>query len=109
MTPLFSGLVFWASGRSTWVADSTATEAVTMKMISRTRKISVSGVMLISQNIPPPLPGGALKAIGDLALERGVDQAGGADMNRGVDAVDLLGEVVIENDRDDGDGETERS
>ena len=50
---LFSGEVNSAVGRSIRVADSMATEAVTMKIISRTRKISVSGVMLISQNIPP--------------------------------------------------------
>ena len=55
MTPLFSGAVLVAFGRSTWAADSMVTEVVTMKMISRTRKISVSGVILMSAKTPPPL------------------------------------------------------
>src|SRR5271168_3827867 len=109
MTPLFSGLVFCASGRSTCVTDSTATDAVTIKMISRTRKISVSGVMLISQNIPPPPPPeGVLMAIRDPALQRGVDQACGTDMDSGIDAINLLGKVVIEDDRDNRDRQPER-
>src|SRR5260370_24645908 len=44
-----------ALGKSTCAADSMVTAVVTMKMISRTRKISVSGVMLISAKTPPPL------------------------------------------------------
>src|SRR5271166_1965549 len=43
-----------ALGKSTWAADSIVTAVVTMKMISRTRKISVNGVMLMSANTPPP-------------------------------------------------------
>src|SRR6202050_2410466 len=43
-----------ALGRSTCAADSIVTAVVTMKMISRTRKISVSGVILMSANTPPP-------------------------------------------------------
>src|SRR5579863_6819673 len=106
MTPLFSGLVLEADGRSTWVADSTATDAVTMKIISRTRKMSVSGVMFISQNIPPS-PLGVLTAIGFPPGERGVDQAGSADMNGGVDALDALREIIVEDHCDDGDDESE--
>src|SRR5271156_6327658 len=44
-----------ALGKSTCAADSIVTAVVTMKMISRTRKISVNGVMLMSANPPPPL------------------------------------------------------
>src|SRR5579863_2704275 len=43
-------------GRSTCAADSIVTAVVTMKMISRTRKISVNGVMLMSENTAPPPP-----------------------------------------------------
>src|ERR1700687_2501939 len=108
MTPLFSGDVFCACGSSTWVADSIITDAVTMKMINSTRKISVSGVMLISQNIVPP-PEGALMAIGFLPLHGGVDQAGCADMDRGVNPLHFLREIIVENHRDNRDGESERS
>src|SRR5216684_3948524 len=98
-TPLFSGVVSPASGRLTRAADSTATEVVTMKIIRRTRKMSVSGVMFISQNIAPP-PVGDLIAIGLLPRDGGVDQTGGADMDRGVDAFDALREIIVENDGD---------
>jgi hypothetical protein len=64
------------------------TEVVTMKMISRTRKMSVSGVMFICQNISPLL-WGPLTANGLSPLQRGVDEAGGVDVDRGVDVVDL--------------------
>src|SRR5260370_41009521 len=102
MTPLFSGEVFSAVGKSICVADSTATDAVTIKMISRTRKISVSGVMLISQNIPP-WPRGALMANDGSPGDGRVDQAGRADMDSRIDAFDFLGKIVIENDRDNRD------
>src|SRR4029077_14680076 len=105
-TPLFSGVVSPASGRLTRAADSTATDVVTMKMMRRTRKMSVSGVMLISQNIPPP-PVGELIAIGLFPLDCGIDQTGGAYMDRGVDPFDALGEIVVENDGYDRDGEAE--
>src|ERR1700688_5012671 len=107
MTPLFSGEVFSASGRSTWEAASMVTEVVTMKIISSTRKMSVSGVMFICQNISPPLPG-PLTANGLSPLQRGVDQASGIDMDGGVDVVDLDREVVVENDRDDRDCQSQR-
>src|ERR1700734_1202218 len=107
MTPLFSGDVFCACGNSTWVADSTITDAVTMKMMSRTGKISVNAVMLISQNIPPP-PEGALIAIRVLSLNRSVDQPRRADMDSGVDPLHFLREIVVENDRDNRDPEPQR-
>src|SRR5260370_4930872 len=102
MTPLFSGEVFSAVGKSICVADSTATDAVTIKMISSTRKISVRGVMLISQNIPP-WPRGALMATDASSGDRRIDQARGANMNRRVNPLDLLRKVVVENDRDNRD------
>jgi hypothetical protein len=40
-------------GKSTWAADSIVIAVATMKMMSRTRKISVSGVMLMSAKTPP--------------------------------------------------------
>jgi len=45
-----------------------------MKMMSRTRKMSVRGVMLICQNISPELLG-PLTANGLYPLQRGVDEA----------------------------------
>src|SRR5260370_24361694 len=52
---LSGGAACSALGKSTCAADSIVTAVVTMKMISRTRKISVSGVILMSENTPPPL------------------------------------------------------
>src|SRR5580692_11643084 len=107
MTPLFSGDVFCACGNSTCVADSTITDAVTMKIISSTRKISVSGVMLISQNIPPGPPD-LLMATDASPGDRRIDQARRADMNRRVDPLNLLRKVVVENDRDNRDDQAQR-
>src|ERR1700730_8457386 len=107
-TPLFSGVVSPPRVSCARPADSTATEVVTMKIIRSTRKMSVSGVMLISQNIAPP-PVGELIAISLLPRDGGVDQTGGADMDRGVDALDALREIVVENDGDNRDGQAERS
>src|SRR6266849_5113591 len=84
------------------------TEVVTIKMMSRTRKMSVSGVMFICQNISPPLLG-ALTANGLPPRQSGVDEAGGVDVNRSVDVVDLDREVIVENDRDDRDRKSQRS
>src|SRR5260221_12781590 len=95
MTPLFSGAVFSAIGRSTWEAASIVTEVVTMKMMSRTRKMSVSGVMLICQNISPLLFG-PLTANGLSPLQCGVDQAVGAAVGGGGVVFALGREVVVE-------------
>src|SRR5579885_41872 len=108
MTPLFSGLVLVAFGRSTCAADSMVTEVVTIKMISSTRKISVSGVMLMSAKTPPPPPPGPLMAMRLPPLERRVDQAIRVDMKDGVDVLNLDREIVVEDNRDDRDGESER-
>src|SRR5216684_2681058 len=78
-----------------------------MKIISRTRKISVSGVILISQNIPP-WPPDVLMATDGSPGDRRVDQARGADMDRRVDPLDLLRKVVVENHRDNRDDQAQR-
>src|SRR5579875_1101144 len=78
-----------------------------MKIISRTRKISVSGVMLISQNIPPP-PDGALIAISALSPQRRVDQARRANMDGRVNPFDLLRKVVVEDHGDNRDRKAQR-
>src|SRR5271155_2167293 len=109
MTPLFSGAVLVALGRSTCAADSIVTDVVTMKMISSTRKISVSGVILMSAKTPPPLPPwGPLIATRLSPLECGVDQAIVVNVLDGADVLNLDREVVVENNRDDRDCESER-
>src|SRR5579863_1132886 len=107
MTPLFSGAVLVALGKSTCAADSIVTEVVTMKMISRTRKMSVSGVMLMLSKTPPPDVCGPLIATRLSPLQRGVDQAVIVDVLHRVDVLNFDREVVVENDRDDRDGESE--
>ena len=52
VSPRASCTVCEAFGRFTLAADSTIADVVIMKMISSTRKMSVSGVMLISAMIP---------------------------------------------------------
>src|SRR5579862_954248 len=78
-----------------------------MKMISRTRKISVSGVILMSAKTPPP-PLGPLTATGLSPLQRSVDQAIAVDLQQRIDVLDLHREVVEEDNRDDRDREAER-
>src|SRR5271169_2581855 len=109
MTPLFSGAVLVALGRSTCAADSIVTEVVTMKMISRTRKMSVSGVMLmLSKTPPPPDTCGPLIATRLSPLQCRVDQSIVVDVLHGVDVLNFDREVVVEDNRDDRDGESQR-
>src|SRR5262249_20424121 len=93
-------------------AVSTITDELTMKMMSSTRKMSVSGVMLISAKIPPApasssgsLPSAilGLRVVGQLAqrLEELVHQQ--LDVDR--DAGEPLVEEVVEDDGLDGDGD----
>src|SRR5258706_16336108 len=101
--------VLSTSGRLILAPDSTIAALVTMKMISRTRKMSVSGVMLISATIAlwprcRMLP----NAICLPLQENGVEHSVGRDSQGRLDALDLGLEVVVENDRDDGDAEAER-
>src|SRR5438270_666546 len=89
-----------ALGRSTWAADSMVTEVVTMKMINKTRKMSVNGVMLMSEKTlasPPWRCFGPLTAIGLPPLQGGIDQASGIDPHHRVDVLNLDVEVVVEN------------
>src|SRR5690348_8761533 len=79
-----------------------------MKMISSTRKMSVSGVMLISDMIGDRPRFFRLPSAMRLAAEvDGVEHAVGGDGERRLDAFDAGLEVVVENDRDDGDAEAE--
>src|ERR1700735_4758899 len=78
-------------------------------MISRTRKISVSGVILMSAKTPPPSPPcGPLIATCLSPLKCSVDQAVVVDVLDGADVLNLDREIVVENNRDDCDGESER-
>src|ERR1700684_1781845 len=107
MKPLFSGAVLVALGRSTCAADSIVTEVVTMKMINSTKKISVSGVILMSAKTPPP-PLGPLPATALRPLKRVFDQAIAVDLQKRIDVLNLDRELVEENNRDDCDCESER-
>src|SRR5579872_987507 len=77
-----------------------------MKMISRTRKISVSGVILMSAKTPPP-PLGPLTATGLSPLQRGVDQTIAVDLQKRIDVLNLDREIVEEDNRDDRDCKSE--
>src|SRR5262245_21863498 len=83
-------------------------EVVIMKMISRTRNTSVSGVMLMSAMMRRCLPRVPLLpiAIATLGAER-FEQAGAADAQRGVDLLHARLEEVVEHDRCDADGQAE--
>src|SRR4029453_18822856 len=83
-------------------------EVVIMKMISRTRNTSVSGVTLISAMMPRLRPAGLLSAMRSPARRDGFQHAPAADAQRGVDAVHARLEVVVEDDREDADGQAER-
>src|SRR5215470_8699511 len=94
-------------------AVSTMTLDDTMKMMSRTRKMSVSGVMLISAKIPPPpstsssgsLPSAILGLLGAVQrLEEFFDEQ----LELDGDPRQALVEVVVDDDRLDGDGDAGR-
>src|SRR6266478_343141 len=107
MTPLFSGAVLVAWGRSTCAADSIVTEVVTMKMMSRTRKISVSGVMLMLSKTPPPVDVcGPLIATRLSPCDCGVDQALVVDVLHRADVLNLDRKIVVEDNRNDRDRES---
>src|SRR5262249_38435391 len=84
------------------------TEVVTMKMISSTRKISVSGVMLMSANTPPLSRGGPIRAMPLPPLERRVDQGIRVDMKDGVDVLNLDRKIFVKDTRDDRDRQSQR-
>src|SRR5437867_11644310 len=97
------------SGRLILAPDSTMAALVTMKMISRTRKMSVSGVMLISERIGERARFFRLPSAIRLSPQvNGVEHAVGGDGQRRFDALDAGLEVVVEDDRQNGDAEPER-
>src|SRR6185436_5223134 len=106
-TPLVCSSFSDASGSCTSSGFIMA-EVVIMKMISRTRNTSVSGVMLMSAMMRRRLPPVPLLpiAIATLGAER-LEQAGAADAQRGVDLIDPRLEEVVEHDRRDADREAE--
>src|SRR5262249_7782940 len=106
MTPFCSCSSAFDCGRST-PSGFIIADVVIMKMISRTRKTSVSGVTLISATMPRrrvPLP----DAMRPPAGGDGLEHAPAADAQGRVDAVHARLEVVVADDGDDADGETER-
>src|SRR5437870_10874303 len=105
-TPLVSVSSRAAFGRSTSAAGFTMAEVVIMKMMRRTRNTSVSGVTLISATMRPrvcPLN----SAMAPPRRRDRLDQPRAADAQRPVDALDAVLEVVVEDERDDADGEAE--
>src|SRR5436853_6085 len=107
MTPWVSSWSSAVSGRFTSAAGFTMADVVIMKMISRTRNTSVSGVMLISARMWPrrcALP----NAIAPPSCLERLDHAGAPDLERGVDPLHARLEVVVEDDGHDADREAER-
>src|SRR5688572_934669 len=97
-------------------AVSTMTLDETMKMIRSTRKMSVSGVMLMSAKMPasPPVSssGSLPSAIPGLRLALGVaqrlEELVDEQLELDGDAREALVEVVVDDDRLDGDGDAGR-
>src|SRR5262249_15893349 len=96
-----------------FLASSTTTLDDTMKMMRRTRKMSVSGVMLISAKRPPPSPlsssGTLPTAIRTLlhSLQR-FDELLDEEPELDGDGGEALVEVVEDDDGDDGDEDAGR-
>src|SRR3989441_1460309 len=91
--------VLSTSGRLILAPDSTMAALVTMKMISRTRKISVSGVMLISERIGERARFLRLPSAIRLSPQMdGVEDTVRGNGERRFDAFDARLEVVVEND-----------
>src|SRR5512140_1879694 len=102
--------VLSTSGRLILAPDSTIAALVTMKMISSTKKISVSGVMLISERIGERPRCLRLPNAMRLSPEMdGIEDAVRGDGQRRLDALNAGLEVVVENDGEDGDTEPEGS
>src|SRR5687768_10424874 len=103
------GCVIVAFGKFTLAADSTIADCVIMKMIKSTRKMSVSGVMLISAMTASP-PSSALNLLSamDASDLRRLEHAAEADAELRVEVAHLHQQVVVEDDGDDRDDEAER-
>src|SRR4029077_6748228 len=107
MMPLVSVSSSAALGRSTSAAGFTIAEVVIMKMMSSTRKTSVSGVTLISATMWPRVC--ALNsAIGPPRRCHPLEEPRAPDAQRAVDPFDAVLQVVVEDERHDPDGEAER-
>src|SRR5215510_11653852 len=107
ITPRVSCSSAAALGRSTSAAGFTMAEVVIMKMMSSTRKTSVSGVTLISATMWPrvwALP----NAMGPPPGGHRLEDAGAADAQRRIDALHAVLQVFVEHQRHDADREPER-
>src|ERR1051326_8952987 len=107
--PRASCTVCDAFGRFTFAADSTIADVVIMKMISSTRKMSVSGVMLISA-ISPSWDSSALNLLSamDASQIGRLENLAEPHPQQGVEVRDLHLHPVEEDDGDDRDYEAER-
>src|SRR5581483_1258502 len=107
--PRDSDWVATALGRLTLPPDSIIAELVIMKMISSTRKISVSGVMLISatmSELSSLPPSGVIAMI--FLDAHGLDDLADLDAKQTVDGRDAGLKIIVEDDRDDRHAEAER-
>src|SRR5215468_8237897 len=85
------------SGKLIFAPDSTIAALVTMKMIRSTRKMSVSGVILMSERIGERARFLRLPSAMRLSPEvDGVEDAVGSDGERRLDTLDARLEVVVE-------------
>src|SRR6266849_2586899 len=97
------------SGKLILAPDSTMAALVTMKMMSSTRKMSVSGVMLISETMGERARlRGLPNAIGLPAKVNRVEYSVRCNRQRRLDALDTGLEVIVEDDRQDGHTQTQR-
>src|SRR6185503_10117264 len=107
-----SDLVSSTSGRLMFAPDCTMATLVTIKIISNTRKMSVSGVMLISAMMAELLPF-FLRGL-DIPMSfpphaNRFEHTVRGDRHRRLDALELGLKVVVEDDRNDSDGQPQSS
>src|SRR5881628_4226416 len=103
-TPFAVSSVAAALGRSTSAAGFTIAEVVIMKMMRSTRNTSVRGVTLISATMRPrvcPLN----SAMAPPRRRDRLDQPRAPDAERPVNTLHAVLQVVVEDERDDADGE----
>src|SRR5262245_40938462 len=104
---IFSGLAVSGSMTS-WPFRSSG--VTTMKMISRTRQTSTSGVTLMSAliefSLEPPALADCIRSA--VLLDEEVDQLGGRVRHLHAEAVEHVGEGVVDPRRRDGDEQAER-
>src|SRR5215831_13556877 len=106
------GRLTFTPSRSALCACSTMKLADTMKMMRRTRKTSVSGVMLISAKMPPSFSSSGIRpsAIAGLLLvaHQRLEELLDEELELDGVAREALVEVVVDDHCLDGDGDTER-